>query len=120
MNTQCIKVAELRKAYDADIDLEKWMAMPNNLYVGRNGRVFIGGHIFTYRGSKWANPYKLSDYSLKDSLDLYEHHIISSGLLADISELAGKTLGCFCLQTNDCHAKVLVKLYNEWVTDSPD
>jgi hypothetical protein len=41
--TQCLKVASLRKKYgDKNIDLEKWMAMPNNLYTGRRGRIFIG------------------------------------------------------------------------------
>jgi len=112
MNTQCVKVAELRKVHDDDIDLEQWMDMPNNLYVGRNGRVFIDGNIFTYKGSKWANPFKLKDYSLEKSLELYEKHI-NKKLINQIGELEGKTLGCFCLQTGNCHAKVLVRLFNE-------
>ena len=112
--TQCIKVKELRKKYqNNNIDLKKWLAMENNLYTGRHGRIFINKEIFHYPGSKWANPYKISDYSLSESLQLYEQHI-RDNLMADLSELTGKVLGCFCDQSNPCHTQVLVKLYKEF------
>ena len=37
--TQCIKVKELRKI--GCPSLREWLANPNNLYVGRHGRIFI-------------------------------------------------------------------------------
>lgn len=123
--TVCLKVASLRKEYnDTDVSLKKWMESSNNLYVGRAGRIFITNpntknkEIFHYKGSKWQNPYKVGKgpgkYSLAESLRLYREHIINSGLINDISELAGKTLGCFCDQSGECHAKVLVELYEQY------
>ena len=116
--TQCLKVASLRKETgDLHINLEKWMSNPKNVYVGRPGRVFIGTgedkKVFHYPGSKFANPFKLSDgYSLEESLMLYEEHLKETGLLDQLQELRGKNLGCFCDQTRGCHAKVLVRLLN--------
>jgi hypothetical protein len=126
IQTQCVKVSALRKRYpDEDIDLEKWMSKPNCLYVGRRGRIFIkqedgSNKIFHYPGSDWANPYKVGnkkgEYTLKESLQLYEKHVMESGLVDRLHELDGKTLGCFCDQkelkgnVQFCHAQVLVKL----------
>lgn len=113
--TQCIKVSHLRKKYnDPNINLRKWMEMENNLYVGRHGRIFINKEIFHYPASKWKNPYKVSDYTLAESLALYEEHI-RKNLVQDLKELSDKSLGCFCDQSNPCHAQVLVKLYNEFI-----
>ena len=114
--TECIAVAELRKIYGKEIDLEKWMEMEKNLYTGRKGRIFINKEIFHYLGSKWANPYKVPEYKLEDSLRLYEEYVRSRpDLIESLKELEGKTLGCFCKQTEPCHAKVLVKLFKEFV-----
>jgi len=127
--TQCVKVAELRKAYQGvpDINLEWWMNQPNNLYVGRPGRVFIteadgNKRVFSYPGSKWANPYKVGSeqegkYSLDRSLELYREYVLNSELKNQLDELEGMTLGCFCIQDKKekgkcgCHAQVLAELY---------
>lgn len=118
--TQCVKVAALRKEYPGEnIDLEKWMKKDNTLYVGRSGRIFIKdpdgtNRVFHYKGSIWGNPYKVGDeYSLEESLKLYEKHIVQTGLINKIGELKGKVLGCFCDQKSPCHAKVLVDLYKK-------
>ena len=129
--TQCVAVAALRKTYpNQDIDLEKWTNMPDTLLVTRRGRVFIHytdeqgekqKKVFTYPDSKWRNPYVIGDgpgkCSLEECLRKYRQHIIDSGLLVEIKELKGKTLGCFCDQKGPCHAKVLVELYNESVKE---
>jgi hypothetical protein len=119
--SQCVKVGELRKAYPAEnIDLEKWMAKDNCLYVGRRGRVFIkqddgSNKVFSYSDSDWRNPFKVGtkkgQHSLEQSLELYKKHILESNLRNRISELEGKTLGCFCDQKEPCHAKVLVEMF---------
>ena len=123
--TECVKISFLRKNYKdiKDIDLEKWIFMDKNLYVGRKGRIWITDpktkekKIFNYKSSKWANPYKVGkkDYTLEESLKLYKKYIIDNNLVKDLHELNGKNLGCFCDQKNDCHAKVLVELYKEYV-----
>jgi|TARA_B100001094_G_scaffold330581_1_gene396118 hypothetical protein len=109
-----IKVANLRKKGFSN--LREWMKDPNNIYVGRHGRIFIDKVIFHYPGSKWQNPFKLKDYSLKDSLSLYTLYLLNTGLIYDLHELKGKNLGCFCDHQKDkndvpiCHAQVLVDL----------
>lgn len=114
--TQSVKVSKLRKVYGNDINLHKWLLNPQNVYVGRRGRIFIDGEIFYYPGSQWANPFKRSDYTLEESLKLYRNHLEEKGLLTydKLIELKGKTLGCFCETASttpsnklDCHTKVL-------------
>jgi hypothetical protein len=110
----CIKVSNLRK--EGYSDLREWMQDPNNIYVGRHGRIFINKIIFHYPASKWQNPFKLKDYSVNDALSLYTLHILNSDLIYDLEELRGKNLGCFCDHQKDkygvptCHAQVLVDL----------
>src|SRR6185503_515806 len=115
------KVGELRKGgYKA---LDEWIADPKNLYVGRQGRIWITEdkekRMFHYKQSKWANPYKVGkkpgEYALEESLRLYKQHLTDSGLVEDIQELHGLVLGCFCIQTNKClcHAQILAKMANK-------
>lgn len=112
--TQCVKIDSLRKDYD----LEKWMKEENNMYAGRRGRIFIGSNkigdkrIFHYSDSKWRNPYKVPEYTLEESLKLYEEYV-RENLMDDLHELEGKILGCFCDQKNPCHTQILVKLFKE-------
>ncbi len=119
--TQCLKVSSLRKeTKDVSMTLKKWMENPKNVYVGRNGRIFIGTgddkEIFHYKGSKYVNPYKVGtkpgEHTLKESIKLYRAHLKREGLLDKIEELRGKNLGCFCDQSGDkqCHAKVLKEI----------
>jgi len=127
--TQCLKVSSLRKDYDdPNINLEKWLNDPNNVYVGRPGRIFIGSgpskRIFHYKGSKFSNPYKLSEYDLDTSLKKYKKHLTkqrldSPGVLKD---LRGKVLGCFCDQSEGgrCHAQILASMVNELGDEDED
>lgn len=124
-NTQCIKIDHLRKAgYE---NLREWMSLSSNLYVGRAGRIFITEEvkdedtgeirrektIFHYPKSKWANPYKIEEgCNLAESVRLYHIYLKENDLLKDLSELKGKTLGCFCDQKHVCHAKELIDLLN--------
>lgn len=116
--TQSVKVSHLRKVYGKDMNLKTWLENPENVYVGRRGRIFINGEIFHYPQSQWANPFKASEYSLSESLSLYSNHLKEKGLLTEesLKELKGKTLGCFCDTASttdshilDCHTKVLLR-----------
>lgn len=118
--TQCLKVSSLRKeTQDPDITLKTWMEDPNNVYVGRAGRIFIGKNedkkIFHYPGSRFKNPFvvgtKEGQYSLEESLELYESYFYKC-LVKHVEELRGKNLGCFCDQKYDCHAKILANYLN--------
>lgn len=90
--------------------------MDNTLYVGRVGRVFIkqndgSNKVFCYEGSKWANPYKVKDYTLVNSLELYIQYIFNCDLRNQLGELSGKVLGCFCDQKGLCHTQILVEMF---------
>lgn len=112
--TVCVKVKNLRKI--GYFSIREWMADNQNLYVGRKGRLWItekdgNKTIFHYSQSKWANPYKVTNnMSLQESLAKYKNYLYSSGLINDIHELRGLTLGCFCDQAQPCHTQVLAEL----------
>lgn len=95
--------------------------------------------VFRYPESKWANPFKVNksmtvkeynklpqklreslpfekvgkNITLENSILYYKNYVIMSNLINDIEEISGKTLGCFCDQSGDCHAKVLVELFSQ-------
>ena len=82
---------------------------PYDVYVGRpNGRARL-------KGSKWANPDR--DWTADD----YERHLLASPhLLAQLPELRGKVLACWCAPAGGlsprrpfiCHAQVLAYYAN--------
>lgn len=119
MTTVNVKVANLRRiGYDS---LEHWMESEDNVYVGRNGRVFIhengNKRAYVYGSSKWCNPHKVDkDGSLETVLEQYRHHL--NELLKDevnreeFLKLKGKNLGCWC-KPNKCHADIILEVLNE-------
>ncbi len=97
-----------------------------DVYIGR--AMFQGG--WRLPASKWANPFRLSDYGNNRAacLAAYEKYLRASpGLLGALHELEGKRLGCWCVEKRcltcgkargacrhlDCHGDVLVKLLME-------
>ena len=89
-------------------DLEQWLQNPNHIYIGRNVR-FIKGTT----KSKWANPFSLKKYGRQKCMELYTEYIHSQmELLADINELKGKILGCWC-KPERCHGDILIKLIEQ-------
>lgn len=114
-----VKVKHLRPAYD---NFEDWLQDPQNVYIGRAGRIFIGSgdqkRIFHYPSSPWHNPYKVGPkgYSLGDALALYRDHL--EALLTDPAvkeeflQLSGKTLGCWCCP-QACHGDIIIQLLNK-------
>ncbi len=80
--------------------------------------------IYIGRGSKWGNPYThikdrqtKADHivsSRKEAINMYRKWImLRPDLLAELSELQGKTLGCYC-KPNSCHGDVLIELIKEY------
>jgi len=101
-------------------NLEEWLKNPNNLYVGRRGRIFIGSgtekRVFFYPQSKWGNPYKIKDHpniTIDNLILLYKQHLITSGLINQIDELLNKNIGCFCDLKDRCHTDVLISNLSE-------
>ncbi|MHB1910116.1 MAG: DUF4326 domain-containing protein [Nitrososphaerales archaeon] len=100
----CIKVAELRK--QGYRDLLHWLEDPNHIYIGRNMVYYVPGS----ERSKWCNNYTVKKYGREECLKLYKEHVIKSGLIKDIEELRGMTMGCWCSVEEPCHGKILIEL----------
>jgi uncharacterized protein DUF4326 len=80
---------------------------PHDVYIGRP--------------SKWGNPFShLPNTSARfrvatrdEAVDAYAQYICETPrLLADMHELRGKTLGCWCAPQR-CHGDVLLVLANQ-------
>ena len=70
--------------------------------------------VYIGRPSKWGNPFNIgSDGTREDVIVKYEQYIRSKPeLLAQLSELKDKTLGCWC-SPQACHGDILIKLLKE-------
>lgn len=75
----------------------KWKLADNAVYVGRP--------------SKWGNPYPATLYGRKDSIRRYKEWLHEEGPIADIAELKGMDLVCWCAPM-PCHADYLLELAN--------
>lgn len=102
------KVVNIRKKYlvkQGYENLKDWLKDPNHVYIGRKNR-FVEG---TYN-SKWANPFSVKRFGREKCIELYKKYLLENiSLLADLPELEGKTLGCWC-HPEKCHGDVLIDL----------
>ena len=79
---------------------------------------YIGRRCGTLAASKWCNLFRLDRESeRRHVLRQYTDHLLTNTpLLADLQELEGKTLGCWCRKPGHdvlCHGLVLVALCDE-------
>ena len=67
--------------------------------------------VYIGRPSKWGNPFKLKKGDCReDVIARYrEWLLMQSELIADLEELKGKVLGCWCKPLS-CHGDVLAEL----------
>ena len=95
--------------------------MPKVLNKRTNG--VPDGAVYVGRPTKWGNPFKTNDPLLPSGLtkeqkrqavvDEYRRYILARpSLLADLLELKGKDLVCWCAPL-PCHADVLLELANK-------
>lgn len=115
MSRICVKVGNLRSVYnDNSMTFEKWLENPDNIYIGRSGRIFINKKIFHYADSIWKNPFTVKKYNREECLKLYKEYISekikSDPLIYDVSKLKGKKLGCWCKLDEACHSDILINL----------
>ena len=114
----CVKITALRPRYQ---NLKQWCSVTENVLVTRHGRVFIHEngtkYIFTYKG-EWANPFKLSEYTLDESLERYASYL--DELLKDPQCLQrflllrqANEIGCFCGTNDRCHRDIILKKLKE-------
>ena len=76
--------------------------------------------VYIGRGSKWGNPYSHKEGTLaehvvgsrSEAIQKFEEYLLSNEeLMESLSELKGKTLGCWC-KPKSCHGDILLKYSN--------
>ena len=74
-------------------------------------------HVYIGRGSKWGNPFRIGrDASRSQVIAKYELYLRECPwLLADLHELEGLVLGCWCAP-HPCHGDVLLRMANPILT----
>ena len=82
-----------------------WRLPPNTVVVSRP--------------SKWGNPYRVGDRDIDGSIFTQGKAVIAFAAMmaaqpyADLSELRGKNLACWCKLEDACHADVLLAIANK-------
>jgi len=108
MSTKVINIKKENLTKHGYDDLQNWLEDPNHIYIGRNMSFYVKGAT----KSKWNNPFAVKKYGRDKCLELYKEYIESNEqLMADLPELKGKTLGCWC-HPDKCHGDILLELLN--------
>jgi hypothetical protein len=112
-----VKVQYIRKlGYN---NLKEWVEDPKNVYIGRQGVVFVDKQRYPKTGSVFANPFKINkDGDRYDVLEKYKVYMIdklnkSPELVKELKKLRGKNLGCWC-HPEPCHGDVLLELLDKY------
>ena len=82
--------------------------------------------VFCGRGTKFGNPFSTKNYTLEESLRLFESYLLqnyegtfSKISKADFEELKGKNLSCWCSEENFkkglCHCSVIERFLASWL-----
>jgi hypothetical protein len=71
--------------------------------------------VYIGRPFKWGNKYVIcKDGTREEVIDKYRKWLLSQpDLLAQLGELKGKTLGCWC-KPLPCHGDILAELADQW------
>ncbi len=105
----CIKKAELVK--NGYADFEDWASNPKHFYIGRNMSFYVKGA----NASPLQNPFPVKKYGLQKCLTLFEAHARKTpNVLQLISNIHNyDEIGCWCLQGEECHGDIILKLAEE-------
>jgi len=72
----------------------------------------VSGALYVGRPSKWGNPFIVGrDGTRAEVIARYRAFVCDGPLMAEVGELAGKSLICWCSPL-PCHADVLLELAN--------
>jgi hypothetical protein len=80
------------------------------------------GAISVARPHKWGNPFAVGAPGVPDAetaVRLYRQWLPDSPLFAQVSELTGHDLMCFCPPDQPCHADVLLEIANSESDSTP-
>ncbi len=99
-------------------NLKEWIEDDSNVYVGRQGVVFIDGKRYPEKSSLFCNKYKIGkDGTRQEVIDKYRIWLSdcvekSPEFVNQLKKLKGKNLGCWC-HPESCHADVLLEFVNK-------
>lgn len=67
--------------------------------------------VYIGRPSKWGNPFLIGKHGTRSRvIERYRSYILKqSNLMDSLTELKGKTLGCYC-KPKSCHGDILIEL----------
>lgn len=109
LNNDLLKIAGSQKTLDEFFEKMKEQKSKTSVVHCKREKydVYIG------RPSKWGNPFTIGkDGTRLEVIQKYKEYILSNNeLMKQLSELEGKTLGCWC-KPKSCHGDVLVDLIN--------
>ena len=77
------------------------------------------GAVVVARPTKWGNPFKIGALAREDAIAWFSAALATNPhepyrtMRADIGELRGKVLACWCKTTELCHADVLAEYANK-------
>jgi Domain of unknown function (DUF4326) len=81
-----------------------------------DGALYVGRAAPGLKQSTWHNPFKVADYGLNESLELYRGWVTDNDYPPTIEairqELGGRDLACWCSLDRPCHADILLELAN--------
>lgn len=109
-----VKVKYIRPQYQ---NLKEWCEDPNNVYIGRQGVVFVDKERYPKRGSIFANPFKVGKDGDRDEVcEKYRVYVqkridTEFQFREELENLRGKTLGCWC-KPERCHGDILLEILN--------
>lgn len=120
-----VKVQYIRPKYQ---NLKDWMEDDKNVYIGRQGPIFIDGKRFPPKSSIWANPFKLTkDGNASKVVDRFYEYMKAKletdpKLVDQLLALSGKNIGCWCVKCPTsstepplaCHGQSIVRLFKEF------
>ena len=77
----------------------------------RGGRDYQDNDVYIGRPGKWGNPFTIGEYDgdRAEVIERFEDYARAKFSRADLEELKGKTLVCWC-KPLACHGDVLVDL----------
>jgi Domain of unknown function (DUF4326) len=84
------------------------------LRIRRPGmRAPMMGAVLVARPSRWGNPFKVDEFGRERAVELYEAWLLERPhLLAQLPQLRGRLLACYCPLDQPCHGDVLARLAN--------
>ena len=97
-----------------EVPADQWLCKVENIGKRDLQELLASNYKYEYigLGSKWGNPFKVSEFGRMVCISKFDEYFRNSGLINDICELKQKVVLCHC-DPRTCHCHLLAKLLNE-------